>query len=137
MEKAQYVARKREVDIGHARRYDADAPKRADRGDVAINAHLAAKLTGSFPYVFFRFPPGELWAKLKEVSHRSPSEGHVSQRSDGRWQASLEINGVRKVVYGKREKEARKKLAELMKELVLMRMDIKSGAKGWPMPSPA
>ncbi len=39
--------------------------------------------------------------------------GCVYQRKDGRWCASLQVNGRRKTVYGKNEREARRKLAEM------------------------
>ncbi len=53
------------------------------------------------------------------MSRRNPGEGSISQRPDGRWQASLQVNGARKVVYGKTEKEARKKLQEVQRQLAV------------------
>ncbi len=43
--------------------------------------------------------------------------GCVYQRADGKWCASLQDNGRRRTVYGKSEREARKKLADLQKQL--------------------
>ena len=43
--------------------------------------------------------------------------GSVYQRSDGYWAASLQTDGVRKVLYGKTEREARQKLARLQGQL--------------------
>jgi integrase len=51
------------------------------------------------------------------VSHRSPGEGCVVQRPDGRWQGSLQVEGKRKTVYGKTEREARTKLLQIQKQL--------------------
>jgi len=50
------------------------------------------------------------------MSRRSPGEGTVFQRKDGRWQASLQVHGVRKVAYGRMEREARRKLRELQRQ---------------------
>ena len=50
---------------------------------------------------------------------KPPGEGTVCQRKDGRWQASLQVHGVRKTVYAKTEREARQKLAELRKQAAL------------------
>jgi integrase len=44
---------------------------------------------------------------------RSAGEGSITQRTDGRWQASLQIEGVRRFRYGKTRKEAAQKLAKL------------------------
>jgi integrase len=49
------------------------------------------------------------------MSKRSHGEGNVSQRKDGRWQASLQVNGVRRTVYGKSEREVRAKLQDLQR----------------------
>jgi len=38
-------------------------------------------------------------------------------RSDGRWCASLQVNGVRRYVYGKTEREVNKKLTELQRQI--------------------
>lgn len=51
------------------------------------------------------------------MSRRGAGEGSISQRRDGRWQASIMAHGVRKTVYGKTEREARRKLLALQKEL--------------------
>lgn len=53
------------------------------------------------------------------MSRRNPGEGTISQRPDGRWQASLQAYGVRKVVYGLTEKEARNKLRELQRQVAV------------------
>jgi integrase len=50
------------------------------------------------------------------MSNRSPGEGNVYQRKDGRWQASLQINGKRRTVYAKTEREVRAKLRDLQRE---------------------
>ncbi len=47
------------------------------------------------------------------MSRNNSGEGSLSQRPDGRWQASLQVDGVRRVVYGKTEHEAKKKLRQL------------------------
>ncbi|MCL5961824.1 MAG: site-specific integrase [Chloroflexi bacterium] len=43
--------------------------------------------------------------------------GTTYQRSDGRWCASLQVNGKRRVLYGKTEREARRKLAMLQRQI--------------------
>jgi integrase len=53
------------------------------------------------------------------MAKRAKGEGTVCQRKDGRWQASLQVHGVRKTVYAKTEREARQKLAELRKQAAL------------------
>ena len=50
------------------------------------------------------------------ASRRSPGEGSISQRKDGRWQASLQINGQRTTVYGKTRREAADKLRVLQSQ---------------------
>ena len=42
--------------------------------------------------------------------------GEVTLRSDGRWCATLQLGGIRRYVYGKTEREARKKLAALERQ---------------------
>ncbi len=54
------------------------------------------------------------------MTRRNPGEGSVFQRRDGRWQASLQLNGIRKVVYGKTAQEARQKLAALRKQVATL-----------------
>ena len=49
-------------------------------------------------------------------TRRSPGEGSISQRSDGRWQASLQVDGIRKTVYGKTRREVHAKLVELKRQ---------------------
>ena len=46
----------------------------------------------------------------------SPGDGTLFQRQDGRWQASLQVNGKRKAVYGRTRSEAQKKLAALRQQ---------------------
>lgn len=53
------------------------------------------------------------------MAHRNPGEGSVCKRPNGTWQASLQVNGVRKVLYAKTEKEAKKKLGELQKQVAV------------------
>ncbi len=53
------------------------------------------------------------------MSKKSPGQGTVVQRKDGRWQASIQINGARRTVYGKTEKEARAKLRELQQQVAV------------------
>ena len=48
-----------------------------------------------------------------DLGRRSAGEGSISQRKDGRWQAALQVDGVRKTVYGRTRKEAAQKLAAL------------------------
>lgn len=50
------------------------------------------------------------------MSNRSSGEGSFFQRKDGRWQASLQINGVRRTIYAKTEREARTKLRDLQRK---------------------
>lgn len=50
------------------------------------------------------------------MSKKSPGEGTVLQRRDGRWQASLQVNGTRRTVYAKSEREARTRLRELQRQ---------------------
>ena len=50
------------------------------------------------------------------MSNRSPGEGSIVQRRDGRWQASLQVNGTRRTVYGKTEKEVRGKSRSLQRQ---------------------
>ena len=53
------------------------------------------------------------------MSRRNNGEGSVSQRPNGTWQASLQFNGTRRVLYAKTEKEARRKLADLLRQLAV------------------
>ncbi len=50
------------------------------------------------------------------MDRRSVGEGTIFQRQDGRWQASLQVDGRRKTVYGKTRTEAAGKLAELQRQ---------------------
>jgi hypothetical protein len=47
------------------------------------------------------------------MPRKTHGEGSISQRKDGRWQASLMLADVRRTVYGKTRKEAVAKLPEL------------------------
>lgn len=47
------------------------------------------------------------------MSRRSPGEGSVTQRKDGRWQGSLQVDGKRRTCYGRTRSEAATKLAAL------------------------
>ncbi len=47
---------------------------------------------------------------------RSQGEGSIFQRKDGRWQASLQVAGVRRTVYGKTRREVAQKLADLRRQ---------------------
>lgn len=50
------------------------------------------------------------------MKRRSPGDGTVFQRNDGRWQASLQVNGIRQIDYGRTRREAYQKLASLRKQ---------------------
>ena len=50
------------------------------------------------------------------MSKRSRGDGAIVKRKDGRWQGSLQVDGKRRTVYGKTEREARAKLRELQRE---------------------
>ncbi len=47
---------------------------------------------------------------------RSPGEGSITQRQDGRWQASLQVDGKYKIVYSKTWAECVAKLDELKRQ---------------------
>ncbi len=49
-------------------------------------------------------------------TRRSPGEGSITRRKDGRWQASLQVDGVRKTVYGKTRQECAAKLDTLKRQ---------------------
>jgi len=51
------------------------------------------------------------------AGRRNNGEGSITQRKDGRWQASVRLKGTRHTVYGKTEREARKKLRALQVEI--------------------
>jgi len=50
------------------------------------------------------------------MARKLNGEGTAFLRKDGRWQASLQLEGVRQVVYGRTEGEARKKLHDLQRQ---------------------
>lgn len=50
------------------------------------------------------------------MPRRSPGEGSVQIRSDGRWQGALQINGRRRTVYGTTRSEVTRKLGELKQQ---------------------
>ncbi len=49
-------------------------------------------------------------------SKRAHGEGSVTQRKDGRWQAALQVDGRRRVVYGRTRREAADMLGELKRQ---------------------
>jgi len=51
-----------------------------------------------------------------KTSRHSPGEGSVTQRQDGRWQASLQVDGHRRTVYGKTRQEVVAKLEALKRQ---------------------
>lgn len=51
------------------------------------------------------------------MARRNNGEGCIVQRKDGRWQASIRLNGTRRTVYGKTEREARARLRELQRQI--------------------
>lgn len=51
---------------------------------------------------------------------RSPGEGSLVQRKDGRWQASLQVDGRRRTVYGKTRSECAARLADLQRQAAAM-----------------
>ncbi len=50
------------------------------------------------------------------MSRRTRGEGSIIRRKDGRWQASLQVAGVRRAVYGKTRSEVAGKLHELKRQ---------------------
>jgi len=50
---------------------------------------------------------------------RTPGEGSISQRPNGTWQISLQVNGRRKTLYAKTKREARAKLLAMQKQLAV------------------
>jgi len=50
------------------------------------------------------------------VSRRSPGEGTICQRKDGRWQGSIQIGRVRRTVYGRTRTEVAQRLADLRRQ---------------------
>jgi integrase len=53
---------------------------------------------------------------MPRSTRRSPGEGSIMQRHDGRWQASLQVDGHRRTVYGKTRQECAAKLAGLQRQ---------------------
>ncbi len=53
------------------------------------------------------------------MTRRSNGEGSISQRQDGRWQASLQVEGRRRTVYGRTRGEVAKRLDELRRQASL------------------
>lgn len=49
-------------------------------------------------------------------SKRAHGEGSITQRKDGRWQAALQVDGRRRMVYGRTRQEAAVRLAELKRQ---------------------
>ena len=71
-------------------------------------------------------------------TRRSPGEGSISQRKDGRWQASLQVNGQRTTAYGRTRTEAAGKLRVLQGQapapavnLVLTRRTVNDLLDAW------
>ncbi|HHX44892.1 MAG TPA: site-specific integrase [Chloroflexi bacterium] len=54
---------------------------------------------------------------MSKLSRRSPGEGSIIQRQDGRWQASLQVDGHRRTVYGATRQECAAKLADLQRQV--------------------
>lgn len=50
------------------------------------------------------------------MARRSKGEGSITQRTDGSWQGALQVEGRRRFVTGKTEKEVKAKLADLQRE---------------------
>jgi hypothetical protein len=50
------------------------------------------------------------------MARRSKGEGSITQRADGSWQGALQVEGRRRFVTGKTEKEVKAKLAALQRE---------------------
>lgn len=50
------------------------------------------------------------------MARRTQGEGCVVQRPDGRWQASLQVDGRRRTLYGKTRQEVYRKLADLQRQ---------------------
>lgn len=51
------------------------------------------------------------------MARRNNGEGSIVRRKDGRWQASIRLNGTRRTVYGKTEREARARLRDLQRQI--------------------
>ena len=47
------------------------------------------------------------------MPRHAPGEGSITRRKDGRWQASLQVAGLRRTVYGKSRQEVAEKLRAL------------------------
>ncbi len=63
------------------------------------------------------------------MSHRAPGEGCIVQRKDGRWQASIQLEGKRATVYGKTRSEVVAKLRALTAEAKRMGNRLPSATK--------
>lgn len=55
-------------------------------------------------------------AKCKKSKRKANGEGYIRQRSDGRWEAQVSMDGKRKSLYGGTQLEVRKKLTALQAE---------------------
>src|SRR5689334_2206408 len=51
------------------------------------------------------------------MARRTSGEGSITKRSNGLWQAALQIDGKRKTVYGKTQREVKAKLDALKQEV--------------------
>lgn len=54
------------------------------------------------------------------VPRRSPGEGSITQRKDGRWQAALQVEGKRRTIYGRTRREVVQKLEALRRQAVAL-----------------
>lgn len=50
------------------------------------------------------------------MARRSPGEGSITKRPDGRWQARLQVDGVRRSVYGRTRQEVAQRLDDLKRQ---------------------
>lgn len=55
---------------------------------------------------------------MDRKKYNQHGDGTLSQRSDGRWEARITINGKRKCFYGKNEREAKKKMREYQDKII-------------------
>ena len=53
---------------------------------------------------------------MPKTKHRSPREGSITRRADGRWQGALQVGGNRRTVYGATRQEAARKLVEVQRQ---------------------
>ena len=53
---------------------------------------------------------------IPQKTRRSSGEGSISRRSDGRWQASIQVDGKRRTVYGRTRQDVVRKLDDLKRQ---------------------